>query len=196
MAPRKPAKKATRKKAATKKPEPPTEVSPEELANGEPDAPETEAAPANVNFDALQEFADSVVAPGSDTPRAASSHIGDGDPYVRMLNTRGDPIAVSYRLVPDRIMDGYNFIEGEPCIPIMSTSAGRHQDIPECMYDNPNAKPSPRHQPKDIRHNKLALQVWFGHMRDDMATMRDRTDLDWEYLRRVGEMIAGLPDPS
>lgn len=196
MAPRKPAKKATRKKTPAKKAEP-KEISPEELANGEDsvDTPEAEEAPASVNFDALQAFANQVVSPGSKTPRA-SAHLGDGDPYVRMLNTRGDATAVSYRLVPDRIMDGYHFIKGEPTVPILRTPDGRHQDIPECMYDNPNAEPNPRHQPNDIRHSKLALQVWFGHMRDDMETMRERDDLDWNYMRSVGEMIVGLPEPE
>lgn len=140
-----------------------------------------------VDFDALAELAELAVQPAK-APSPGVTNEG-GDPFVRMLNLQGSPIAVSCKLVPDRLMDGYKFIVNEPTIPITSLRPGHSQDTPEDSVGRAGYVPVARAtaQPRTVDD---ARKVWFTEMRNDLRTMRHRSDLYWELMRELGMVIA------
>lgn len=153
------------------------------VASAKADAPMP--APQTVDFDALEELTHLAL---GRTPRDAASHGDEGEPFVRMVNLSGHPIAVSMKLVLDRLMDGYHFIDNEPAVPIKQLAPGQHQDVPEALSRNPGSgvRVRPMVTPKNLDEARV---VWFDAMRTDLAKMRGRTDLHWEFMRQLGNTI-------
>lgn len=185
------AKKVSVKKTAPSAPKPKDPVSPEELLNELGDeAPGTDE-PSHVDFDALDRMAEEVML-SPNAPRARANYEGDdgGDPYVRMINCTGHIAAVSYRLVPDRMMDGYRFMADQPVVPIVKTPQGETPDAPAGMFDDgyePQARPT-----GEATSPRKALMMWLGEMRKDLQVHRSNPHLYWEYMTEVSNAIVGL----
>jgi len=137
-----------------------------------------------IDFDALSELAELAVRPGGQHPRDAATQPGDGDSFVRMLNLSGHCIAVSHRLVCDRLMDGYKFIDGESSVPYFRTPLGQNQNTPQ-IQGKPVARPT-----AEVKNADAAIRVWFSEMRNDLDTMRSIPDLDWDYMRKIGHALS------
>lgn len=138
-----------------------------------------------VDFDALERSAAVAIEPGR-SPRDLAHH-GDegGDPYVRMLNTTYHPCAVSCRLVPDRLVDGYKFLNDEPTVPFVKTPKGESKDVPT----SPDRSTRQAPEMKTLRD---AMKYWLGEMRKDIQVHKKNPDLYWNYMTRIGDALSGI----
>lgn len=103
----------------------------------------------------------------------------NGSMFVRMLNTDGFVRPVKVDLVPDRMMDGYKFIVGEPAAPRLTG------DLDKCIKDGtPNWYPRPRvtMHPGSLSN---ALRIWYNEMVKDRTAFRGNTDLDFGYAGQI-----------
>lgn len=112
---------------------------------------------------------------------SGSAEGGDhGKAYVRMFNSTGVIVPVVATHVPDRLCDGYRFIQGEPGVP-------RYLGDPE----KPDA-PGP-YVPdfcKQPMTNLDGLIVWATKMANDRRQHRGHKQLLWGFLSTVSQKIA------
>jgi len=109
----------------------------------------------------------------------------EGASFVRMLNTTGHTTAIAARYVPFRLIDGYTFIEGEPCVPRgiapkRSNGEREAENVPSAAYVDPNYEPSARSLAQ-VRRVVDAEKAWLVAMNRDRKDKRYATDptLDW-----------------
>lgn len=97
---------------------------------------------------------------------------GHGSLYVRMLNGHGQvtPVVASY--VPERLYDGFRFIEREPTVPRYLGNPSE-TDVP--------GRPIPRMCPQPHNVDEAAL-MWGEMMENDRIEFGHRDDLEWSFL--------------
>lgn len=98
-----------------------------------------------------------------------------GVPFVRMLHPAGRIRPVIATFIPERLMDGYRFLEGEPTVPRTKGRPGIPDD--EAVARHPRARRvNPMHSIKDARN------YWIRCMEEDANTFYHNKNLLFAYI--------------
>lgn len=120
-------------------------------------------------------------------PKQADEEVGveSGSRFVRMFNRAGRVVGVIANYVPERLQEGYRFIEGESVIP---TRTGPLDSVPGVK------KPTYRDydRPDSIMD---AIELWRDAMLDDAEDFPDEKLAGRDYANLVTRLSAILDNP-
>jgi len=120
-------------------------------------------------------------------PKASDDEVGveSGSRFVRMFNRAGRVVGVIANYVPERLQEGYRFIEGESVIP---TRSGPLDSVPGIKkptyrdYDRPDSVMD-------------AILLWRDAMLDDAEDMPEEKIQGRDYANLVTRLSAILDNP-